>query len=84
MEQYWDNCQRIHAETATKANLQLKKYDDLGRLLQKFADHMANLDYFDRKIKRVSFPLEWVGVKVGGIEQAASAVMNINFTGKEW
>ena len=68
----------------TKVKLQLSKFDTLGQLLQKFSDHMANLDYFDRKIKRASFPLEWVGIKVSGIEQAASSVMGIDFTGKEW
>ena len=65
-------------------NHHLKRYDDLARVTQKFAESFIGLDYLEKRVKRLQVNYDFFNFKVSNFEEIQNGIMNISSMTKEW
>ena len=60
----------------------LKKFDDYGRMTEKFMEKMVGLDYLEKRVKRVYINYDFFNFKILGVDDIQSSIVNLNSSSK--
>ena len=84
MSEYWRECENTYKKNCYVIDHYLKKYDDYGRLTEKFMQKMVGLDYLERRVKRVYVNYDFFNFKVLGVDDIQASIVGLTSTSKQW
>lgn len=53
MNDYWNDCLDAHSKTQYLIDYHEKKFNDYGRLTERFVEKVIGLDYLEKRVRRV-------------------------------
>ena len=84
LEDYWKKCFTAYQKNIYAIQYHLKKYDDYGRLTEKFAENYLGLDYLQKRVKRFQVNYDFFTFKITSIEDIQGAIVNLTSISKDW